>query len=565
MPKRLMASSMTLPELLMARRSFVLPASQRVYGWSEEQVNRWFADVGAKVATDTAQASWFFFGTVYLAGDADGGETAIADGQQRIVSGTMLYAAARDLETDPAARAALQACLVAPDGRLRLKLRDVDADFFRVWVQDDGATLRSYQNGDDDDDAPLSDSQSNILNNRNLIVEKLRALGPEGRRQFLAFLATSSELVVITAPSLTDAVYAYASTHKRGLRQAETDKLKSEIIGDAPVNQRAELANLWDESEAALGKDALEEMLQMMVLSRNGGLAVADLQSELLAAFDLPATAESFIRDRLVPNALAYRQIAKADRDIGDYLGLRTLEFRRARRLQSHMISLKRVSHIEWRAPALVALGTLQADAALLERVLAGLERVSAAFMIAGHEPHDCGKRYAAICRAVEQRDAKAIDVALTIDAAIKRKARDQLQSANFATKGRYRMPVLLKANDLITGEVLAVNPTDVTCEHVLPQNVERTNDGWHKAVRSADGKRYIGSNFRHRLGNLCILNHADNRRAGARPFAQKRPILSGSTFDLTRQVGKETDWTAAKIEARTQTLVDLLVAHWQL
>jgi hypothetical protein len=568
---RLVTQSLTLPSLLRSRKSFLLPSSQRVYGWHEEQVNRWFADVTMRCRElDVALPAppWFFFGTIYLGGLGDVAE--IADGQQRIVSATMLYAAARDLEDDPARRATLSACVVDRDGDYRLTLRDIDAAFFRTWVQEAGATLRPFKLEEDEagDTVVLSDSQTNLIANRNLIVERLRSLGPDGRREFLDFMERASELVVIAAPRPQEALSAYASTHKRGLRQAETDKVKSELIGDAPVEVRGELANHWDECEARLGKEGLEDALQMLVFAMKGAMPSVDLLSAIEATFDLPRQVATFIPERLVPASKAYGLIASSGDRIAERLGLGTFEFRRAKRLQGHLVTLNRVAlfgHAEWKAPAMTALERLAGDAALLERVLAGLERMSAAFMISGHEPHDAAQRYAALCAAIEAKDARAIDAALVVDGAIKQRARVQLASANFGTKPRYRMPVLLKINDLLAGDVEPVNPLEVTCEHILPQNVSRQDSVWRTAFLSDNGRRYIGQHYRHRLGNLTVLSHADNRRAGSIPFPQKKPVFAASGLAISRHVAREPDWTPARVEARTQALCDMVAAHWQL
>ncbi len=102
MPKRLTAKSMSLPELLLSGTAFTLPPSQRVYGWGELQMDGLFRDIKAdsfasNASSTAANDHWFFFGTVYLADDLEKGQTYIADGQQRVVTGTMLFAVARDL------------------------------------------------------------------------------------------------------------------------------------------------------------------------------------------------------------------------------------------------------------------------------------------------------------------------------------------------------------------------------------------------------------------------------------------------------------------------------------
>ena len=80
----------------------------------------------------------------------------------------------------------------------------------------------------------LPESQINIVRNRDAIVGWLKELGAAQRRRLLEFHEEAINVVVISASTLDEARNAHASTQTRGLVQAETDKLKSEFIGDCP-------------------------------------------------------------------------------------------------------------------------------------------------------------------------------------------------------------------------------------------------------------------------------------------------------------------------------------------
>jgi hypothetical protein len=578
MPKRLRTHAQSLADVLRSRAAFVLPATQRAYGWGEAQVDRLFTDAGyatGQVAASVAPPSWLFLGTVYLADQSDG-TTAIADGQQRIVTGTMLYAAARDLEIeDPDLRRAYASVVETdPDGDAltpRLQLRATDADFFRKWVLERGAMLRTFQHESDDNDEAtvqpaLSESQNNILTNRGRIVEKLKSLDTAARRQLLRGIEDATELVVVTADTVTDALNAYASTHKRGLRQAETDRIKFEMIGDALPARRNVLGNHWDECESKLGKDALEDLCGHLLQNRTGAAPPADVLTPLIEAFDLRANADSFIVDTLVPASNAYFHLITCGEHLPGWLNTSITENRRVRRIQGHVATLMRATHTEWRGAALAALLYQRSKAGALEETLAGLERLVAVNMIIGHDQQALCKHYGQVARAIAGGNREAIVSALEIDREAKTRVRDQLMSAKFGEKARYRMPVLMKLNDLAAGEVSPLMVTNATCEHVLPQSVGKTNPAWHTVFRNASGKVYTGHHFRHRLGNMTILTHAENREADDKGYALKRRIFATSVFALTKDTASRYDvWTPEVVEARTNDLVTRLVKHWDL
>ena len=126
----------------------------------------------------------------------------LADGQQRAVTGTMIAAAVRDLEPDCELKTSMQHLISTGDGTKpdedRIRLREADADFFRKWVQAPGAMLATYTATDEQEpDGARSESQTNIINNRNFIINRVRALGSGGRRRLVSILEEQTDIVEI--------------------------------------------------------------------------------------------------------------------------------------------------------------------------------------------------------------------------------------------------------------------------------------------------------------------------------------------------------------------------------
>ena len=566
MAKRLRPAAMSLAELLARFASFRVPEYQRVYAWGEHQVGMLLSALEAASDGEPADGGrWLYLGTIYLAVVGDGQDAEIADGQQRILTATMLYAAGRDLADDPAEAERLHHVLLAPCARadtplFRFVPRAVDADFFRRAVQEEGATLRALH-GDgagaegeawaDDLDALISESQRHIIANRDMIVARLTQLGAARRRRLFQALAASTELVAIVAPTLEEARIGYASTQTRGLRQAETDKLKAELIGDCPRPLRARLAGRWEECEASLGQDNLGELLQHMILVRSERRAQHALEVDLFRAFELPREAEAFIENELVPSALAYRRICALDK-----------ARRRPGRIEGHLTMLLRVTHDGWKAPALIALRGTD-DPAALEAMLGALERLAAVMMIAGVDPNEMTARYVAVIKDIKAGRIGATRALEPHDGELAR-ARECLLERRFAQRDRFRMPVLLKLNDLLARSVQPVDPRMVSCEHILPRNVPNRSP-WRQVFHDVGRRRYVGGNYVHSLGNLALLTHQENRCADTLPFADKRAILKRSAFALSNDAARVRAWTPEEVVRRTERLAQMLVAHWRL
>lgn len=557
MPRVLRASAMGLTDLLASHESFHVPEFQRVYGWGEVEIKRLLGDLTTALGAPDQR---LFLGTVYLATPEGSVSAQVADGQQRLLTASILYAVARDL-SPPQDSEPLQELVMSPvTDQPRFMPRDRDAAFLRRWVQEPGATLRPFAEpsapGDaaqhDDPEAELSESQRNVIANRDMLVERLKALGADGLRSLVAYLAARTDLVVITAPSIEEARNAYASTQTRGLRQAETDKLKAELVGDCPAPLRARLAGQWEECEAMLGKEDLAELLQWMIVIAGERKPQHAIEVDLFKTFDLPHAVERFVATELVPSAAAYK--ALCGRDLGGS--------RSGRRIAGHLVTLLRTTHDSWKAPALLALRRYENDPPMLEAALRDLERLAASLMIRGVDPNLMIERYIAVIRALKTPGAGLGQ--LDLSSKEKAETRTALADNRFAIRDRFRMPLLLKINDLLTGSVQDVDPKTVSCEHILPRNA-LSGSPWRTVFGGGSGGRYQGGRYVHMLGNLTVLPHDENRRADTHPYAQKRQIFKRSALAISKEAVTWKDWTPEVIQARTQRLGKLLIDHWRL
>jgi hypothetical protein len=183
--------------------------------------------------------------------------------------------------------------------------------------------------------------------------------------------------------------------------------------------------------------------------------------------------------------------------------------------------------------------------------------------MIRGTDPNQMVERYIAVIRALKTT-AEAGLAALELTAKERSDARASLADGRFGMRDRFRMPLLLKINDLLAGSVQEVDSKTVSCEHILPRNALASSP-WRTTFSGGRGGRYQGGRYVHMLGNLTILPHEENRRADTHPYAQKRLIFKRSTFAFAKEAATWKDWTPEVIQARSQRLAKLLIDHWRL
>jgi hypothetical protein len=171
--------------------------------------------------------------------------------------------------------------------------------------------------------------------------------------------------------------------------------------------------------------------------------------------------------------------------------------------------------------------------------------------------------RYVAVIKDIKAGRSTA-SKALQPSAAELVRVRECLHERRFAQRDRFRMPLLLKLNDLLARSVQAVDPRTVSCEHILPRNVPNRSP-WRQVFHDAGRKRYLGGNYVHSLGNLAILTHQENRCADTLPFSDKRAILKRSAFALSNDAARVKAWTPEEVALRTERLARMLIAYWHL
>ncbi len=132
------ASEKPLSKVFTADYRFAIPAFQRSYSWHNVQMKQLIEDVMDACAVHDGP---YFLGSLILVRDEHGMHQVI-DGQQRLVSLSIIFAVLLTLEEDPQLHASLAGLLTEAGDKLRgieteprLRLREQDEEFFREYVQ----------------------------------------------------------------------------------------------------------------------------------------------------------------------------------------------------------------------------------------------------------------------------------------------------------------------------------------------------------------------------------------------------------------------------------------------
>ena len=128
---------------------FTIPLYQRPYSWTTEQAGELLDDLLSFIGSDTTVSidalSPYFLGSIVLIKDDSTPDAEVVDGQQRLTTVTILLSVLRQTIATSKFSAALTDYLYQEGNplegnpnRYRLTLRERDADFFRIHIQDAG-------------------------------------------------------------------------------------------------------------------------------------------------------------------------------------------------------------------------------------------------------------------------------------------------------------------------------------------------------------------------------------------------------------------------------------------
>jgi uncharacterized protein with ParB-like and HNH nuclease domain len=195
--------------------------------------------------------------------DRISGTFLVIDGQQRLVTLTILLAVLRDsLPQDKDFADELQPLLVRPEHRLRkfpaiprVRLREADQDSFAEWVQKPGGTKTLPE---DDEE---SESRSCVLSAIARIEADLDNPQPSYIKELASFILNNCYVIQIIARDLDDGYVLFRSLNSRGQPLDELDLARAELLGakSTPDIDVQQLAQSWRDAEKALDDDEFTE------------------------------------------------------------------------------------------------------------------------------------------------------------------------------------------------------------------------------------------------------------------------------------------------------------------
>jgi hypothetical protein len=553
----------TVGELFSERFVFKVPTYQRTYAWTTEHAGALLDDVLVSLGDSNSpvdELSPYFLGSIVLI-KGDQPDAQIVDGQQRLVTLTILLAVLRTLIPERFAEGITRRLYEPADplngvpARYRLQPHDRDAEFFQRYIQDEGGIQRLITGMH----PALSTGKQNMRDNALCYDDQLRGI-PEARRLLLAqYIIRRCLIVAVSTSDLNSAFRIFSILNNRGLDLTTADILKAEIIGKVPDQAQEIYAARWDQTEESLGTERFKDLPGYIVpIYRKGVGSNNTLEDFRMLVIEAVRDSQVLIDEGIVPYGQALRTILTANSDYEDEVA--------SGRINNLFRWLRQVDNSDWVPPALLYLKQHYQAPDRLVRFFTELERLAASMMIRRQYLNRRRQRYARVIAAIHAGDDLGRSGSpLQLDREECDATIGQLNGEFYLMAASPRNYVLRRLDSNLAGAGAVYDQPIMTVEHVLPRTVSEESE-WARWYPT----RELRDRWTHRLGNLALLSRSKNSNASNYSFARKKTTYFAgrggvSPFALTTQILREEMWTPDVIERRQGELIDHLKALWRL
>ena len=561
-----------------------IPSFQRAYIWKPENILQLISDLEEACKSPETP---YFLGSLILVREGDTSFSVI-DGQQRLVSLSIIIAALRDLEHDEEWMRLLDALIVEPGDKLRgitsqprLTLRERDAAFFREYVQE--GNLEALFDMNDEDCS--SNAQRNIIANTKQAYDALAQLDEEERHRFASYLVNSVTLVIVTTDDLDGAHRIFDVMNMRGLPLTPSDVFKARAMSGLPAAAVDTYASRWDDIMDPLGDDAarVEEFFRYLhlILTHKPatGKLIEDFLSDVLNQYLAGHSIEAFIDGVLAPYAMAWRILERpSDTVLPDDV-------------RGRLEALNDYRHHEWKAVAMWALthsfrnlgdpevsffaqrGSHSArdggrtadplgshDRQRLGEILCALEQVAGVDTLNRRSAIDRRGHTAAAIRDLDKGFPVRLVRGLSVSAADRAGALIRLHGEVQGDPDLVRL-LLVRANEQRGGHRIT-RPRSLNALPIMPEQVASDSSfaSWSEATRD---------HWVNRIGNLALSQANDKQIAGLASYTDRRDrmLLSASSkrFPLTAELADIADCTPQTLQYRQDETIRLIADYWNI
>ncbi len=554
--RRIDSHARSVGELLGKSLLYRVPAYQRDFAWTKEEIDTIWEDLLRAFEEDGGE---YFLGAIVTSRQQDQKEREVVDGQQRLVVMSMLFGIiSKEWERlgDTRRHLGVSRDYLGTENRrtnstipkLRLNNNN-DLTFQRIVI--DGK-LFSHQ-----ETKGLNYSNRLIVNAFTRLSGKLSNWledkpDEDALIDFELYLAENVNVIEIDVDNNADAFAIFETLNDRGLDLAVADLVKNYLFSQAGQHQINQFQTIWGEISVLVGSQHVTQFLRHYWLSRYPGVVrerdlYRALRQEVKGANKARSTMEQFrVSSRL------YAALLNSDSETWNEYSLDARLYHEA---------LVTFSVTQYRPVALAAMEVLPAPT--VAKILKVLMVTSFRYtVVSGLGTGNLERIYATAALSIRNGECRSVgDLFKRIEQIYVKddKFRADFCSKRF-TKAAIARYILAQINAKLEKDPEhTVNDSggQITLEHIMPKvrNAEWDSIDEGQAVQSVD-----------LIGNLTLLEKGKNRGISNAGFATKcQKAFNQSSLGLNKVLADKDSWTIESIEQRSFQLAKIATDIWRL
>lgn len=384
-----------------------------------------------------------------------------------------------------------------------------------------------------------------------------KASGDEGVA-LASLVETMSDRLFFTVINVTDELNAYKvfeTLNARGVRLSSTDLLKNYLFSvlhrdNEHANEMKALEDRWEAMVSRLGSESFPDFLRTHWISRRTFVR----QSELFKT----------IRAQVSDRESVFDLLRGMEEDMDTYLALTNPEAASWTPDLKGFAQNLRMFSVRQPFPLLMA-AHRKFSAADFESLLRSCVTISFRYNVIGSLPTNEQERvYHGLAQKISIGAVASVTEALEAlksvypsDDAFRTAFSEKVIRTTNSRNLRIVRYILCALEKQANGQDYDFESDSFNVEHVLPQN---PSSGWSAfGIEEAEAMAY-------RLGNMALLNQAQNRALGNAEFSIKKPVLAVSNFVLTKKLAEENaEWTPERISTRQKAMAKVSTGIWRI
>lgn len=547
---------MRLKDLFSGSSHYVIPPFQRAFLWEPEHARELLNDVEDAFIHAPMKSSAppdYFMGTIILARGRDAaGSNEIIDGQQRITTFSMFFAALRDhlgregqfLQTH------IQQHSDRPfqpkTQRARLEVIEEAREFWQRCVVTPGGSDGLFS--EEPDDHPQVARMRKILAG---FRRYLRDNDAQSHLGMARYLLDHCMVVAINTEKREDAFKIFRGVNRKGIDLSDLDLIKAEFLGAEMSDKSSPMVRrrLWEIADAALGRAGMEILLAA-ILSMSYGYEIRP--ERLFENFErLWADPRERVRMRAKSIKL-FELYVPIRAETGSY-GLLTDD------LNKRFHFLNRLRSFAWQPLMLAWMEARPGRFEDWKRAAQCLEFYCLLPLIERWSRKDQNAYVSEVLKHIQAdldpfvrggpfwpTDQQRAD----LSTALRSKLTEQKDGLGWYA--------LLRAESGANPNWRAVLARTLSHEHILPRRLA-PNSGWRKAFPEDNQAQKLSA----RLGNFLAISAEANANASDRLFTDKRKSYAkhdaAPNSIFTREILALEAWKPESILERTERLARLV------